>query len=189
MIELSNKLTHADCDLGTKHTHEGDYLAVLLPGYTPNSRAENFRPSRIPKDRLQSIVQSWTLQDVRLDAFFKNIALQDAEDQGTKSADEAFAAKLLFTPISASLSSSKIVINLASRIYRNNTVYLTPTLTFHAMIPDDSEIFRVVKRGSVRKLKKLVSSGAASLGDCDSMGRSLVNVRLKNVKPLLSKSY
>lgn len=102
--------------------------------------------------------------------------LPDAEDQDTESADEAFTAKLLITPVSAPKSNFQIVIDVASKKYHDRTMYLTPMLTFRAIVPDDSEVFRVVEGGSVRKLKKLLASGAASLGDCDSMGRSLLNV-------------
>lgn len=102
----------------------------------------------------------------------------DAEDQDTEIANEAFTAKLLLTPTSASVSSFQVIIDIASRAYQNRTVCFTPTLTFRAMIPSQSEVFHVVEGGSVKKLKKLLSSGVASLGDCDSMGRSLLNVSL-----------
>ena len=102
--------------------------------------------------------------------------MADKEDGNTESADEAFAAKVVITPTTTTLSNFQIIIDLASRTFQNGTAHLTPTLTFRAMIPDDSEVFRVVRGGSVKKLKKLLSSGAASLGDCDSEGRSLLNV-------------
>ena len=101
--------------------------------------------------------------------------LQETEDQSKENA-ETLAAKLIITPTAAQLSKFKIIIDIASREYQNHAIYFTPTLTFHATIPDDSEVFRIVKSGSVQKLKKLLSTGAASLGDCDSMGRSLLNV-------------
>ena len=114
--------------------------------------------------------------------------LPDGEYRNRESADEAFAAKLLITPVSALQSKFKIVIDLASEIYRDPTIYLTPTLTLRAIIPEYSKVFHVVKGGSVRKLKKLLNSGAASLGDCDPMGRSLLNVSLcRGVKYALNK--
>lgn len=125
---------------------------------------------------MQSIVRSWTLQHSRLDAIFRTMLLPDAEDQDIESSDEAFAARLLITPASAPSSNIQIVIDLASKTHYDRAIYFTPTITFRAMVPDDSEVFRVVEGGSVKKLKKLISSGRASLGDCDSMGRSLLNV-------------
>ena len=111
--------------------------------------------------------------------------LQDTKDHDTESA-ETFAAKLIVTPTSAQLSKIQIIIDIASREYQNRTVSFTPTLTFRAIVPDDSEVFHVVLSGSVHKLKRLLSSGGASLGDCDSMGRSLLNVSLcRHVKRAL----
>ena len=104
--------------------------------------------------------------------------LPDAEDQAAEGAEEAFAAKLLITPVSASSSNFQIVIDVASKTYHDRTMILTPMLKFRAIIPDDSEVFRVVEGGSVRKLKTLLNNGTASLGDCDSMGRSLLNVSI-----------
>lgn len=111
--------------------------------------------------------------------------LSSTEDQDRGSADEAFAAKLLFTPASTSHSNVQVIIDIASCADQNHKVFFTPTLTFRAMVPSDSEVFRVVEGGSVKKLKKLLSSGAASLGDCDSMGRSLLNVSLRGQKHAL----
>ena len=149
---------------------------MLLPSDSPKSLLEVYIRRRVPDVNLQSTTHSWTLQHARLDAIFKRFLLPDAGDQDTESADEEFAAKLLITPVSVPSSNFQIVIDLASKIHQNRITYFTPMLTFRAMIPNDSEVFRVVKGGSVKKLKKLLSSGAASLGDCDSMGRSLLNV-------------
>ena len=122
----------------------------------------------------------------RLDAFFKTTLFPDTEELDTESADEAFAAKILVTPTQASASNLQIAIDTVSRTYRNRTIYFTPTLTFRAMVADDSEVFRVVEGGSVKKLRMILSSGKASLGDCDSMGRSLLNVSIyKPVKHTL----
>lgn len=138
-----------------------------------------------PNASFQNIVRSWTLQNGRINASFKTMPLSNPEDQDTISAGEAFAVKLLVTPASTSLSSYQVIIDIASIAYQNRTVCFTPTLTFRAMVPSDSEVFRVVEGGSVKKLKKLLSSGAASLGDCDSMGRSLLNVSLRGQKHAL----
>ena len=99
-----------------------------------------------------------------------------SDDEAAESVDESFTAKVLVTPTSAPLSKFQIIIDIASRTHQSGTICFTPTLTFCAMIPNDSEVFRVVEGGSVGKLKKLLSSEAASIGDCDPMGRSLLNV-------------
>ena len=142
----------------------------------PKRLPTDIRQRRVPSVNLQTNLRSWTLVNGRLDAIFRTTVLPDAEDQDTESAEEAFAAKLLITPISGPISNFQIVIDVASKTYHDRTIYFTPMLTFRAVIPDDSEVFLVVRGGSVRKLKKLLDSGTASLGDCDSKGRSLLNV-------------
>ena len=57
-------------------------------------------------------------------------------------------------------------------------MFLTSMLTFRAIVLDDLEVFRVVESGSIRKLRKLLNNGTASLGDCDSKKRSLLNVSI-----------
>ena len=104
--------------------------------------------------------------------------LSDAEDQTTESAAEAFAAKLLIILVSASSSKTQIVVDVASKTYHDRTMFLTPMLAFRAIVLDNSEVFRVVEIGSVRKLRKLLNNGTASVGDCDLMGRSLLNVSI-----------
>lgn len=151
---------------------------MLFHSNPQNSLSERKRRRRVSNAVSQSTAGSWELRNGRLDAIFKRMLLPETEDNDTESADEAFATKVVITPASAPISRSQIVIDVASRMYRNRVTYFTPTLTFRAMIPNDSEVFRVVKGGSVKRLKKLLSSGAASLGDCDEKGRSLLNVCL-----------
>ncbi|KAL9065483.1 MAG: hypothetical protein Q9161_008188 [Pseudevernia consocians] len=161
-------------DIDLRRIDEGIDLGQMFPDET-GGLTQTFRRRRAPSANLQSIARSWITRYGRLDASFKTTLFPDPEDLDTESADEAFAAKLLVTPTSASVSNLQIVIDIASRTYQNRTIYFTPTLTFRAMVADDSEVFRVVGGGSVKKLGMLLSSGAASLGDCDSMGRSLLH--------------
>ena len=107
--------------------------------------------------------------------------LHDTKEQDTEYS-EALVAKFIVTPTSAQLSNLQIIIDIASREHQNRAIYFTPTLTIRNMIPDDSKVFRVVKKGSVKKLNRLLNSGAASLGDRDSRGRSLLNVGLGNMQ-------
>ena len=152
---------------------------VSLLSYSATNYLNNASKQRFPSFGLQSTVRSWTLRHGRLDATCRTMLLSDAEERDAESADEAFAAKLLITPVWASSSRYQIVVDVASRTYKDCTMFFPPTLTFRAMIPDDSKIFRVVRGGSVRKLQKLIESGEGSLRDCDPMGRSLLNVSLQ----------
>ena len=137
---------------------------------------EKIRRRRTPNANLREIVRSWVLRYARVDASLKTMPFPDVEGYDREHADEAFAAKVVVTPTSTTGSKFQIIVDLASKTYQNRMVHCIPTLTFRAMIPDDSEVFRVVQRGSVKKLRKLLSSGAASLGDCNPEGRSLLTV-------------
>jgi hypothetical protein len=54
---------------------------------------------------------------------------------------------------------------------------LKPTISFTAIIPDDSEIFALARGGDLQGIIKHVQQGHASLTDCDTKGRTLLNVR------------
>lgn len=53
-----------------------------------------------------------------------------------------------------------------------------PTLSFHAVIPDDSKVFQIIKRGDLDGLCRMLQDRLASLTDCDTQGRSLLWVSL-----------
>jgi cell division septum initiation protein DivIVA len=55
---------------------------------------------------------------------------------------------------------------------------LPSTISFQSVRPDQSIVFKIAASGCVEKLVELFEAGMASLSDCDSEGRSLLNVRL-----------
>ena len=54
---------------------------------------------------------------------------------------------------------------------------LPSTISFQSVRPDESHVFELATFGSVEELVALFEAGDASLSDCDSKGRSLLNVR------------
>lgn len=58
---------------------------------------------------------------------------------------------------------------------------LDPILWFHPVVPDNAEIFDAVENGNLDKMLELLNAGKASLRDCDSEGRSLLNVSYSTV--------
>lgn len=58
---------------------------------------------------------------------------------------------------------------------------LTPMLSARQMIPDDSEVFQTAATGTVKALRDLLCARKASLSDCDSKGRSLINVSIPEI--------
>jgi hypothetical protein len=55
----------------------------------------------------------------------------------------------------------------------------TPSLTFHATIPDDSAIFRAIRYDSFESIIRMFENGQANPFDCDSLGRSLMGYAIK----------
>lgn len=57
---------------------------------------------------------------------------------------------------------------------------LKPTLSFCAIIPDNSRIFVLAREGDLKGMINHIQQGHASLTDCDSRGRTLLNVSTGN---------
>lgn len=55
-----------------------------------------------------------------------------------------------------------------------------PTLSFCAIIPDDSRIFTLTSEGDLEGMINHIQQGHASLTDCDSKGRTLLNASQNN---------
>lgn len=54
----------------------------------------------------------------------------------------------------------------------------TPILSVSALLPGDSEVFRVIENGELDRLMKMLSLKEVSLADRDLQGRCLLNVSL-----------
>ena len=71
---------------------------------------------------------------------------------------------------------SKISVSFLQRLTSSGFGCVNPGLLFHPVVPKDAEIFKAVGTGDVDWMLELFNSGKASLRDCDSEGRSLLNV-------------
>lgn len=71
----------------------------------------------------------------------------------------------------------KISVSFLQRLTSSGFSCVNPGLLFHPVVPRDAEIFKAVTTGDVDRMFELLNSGKASLRDCDSEGRSLLNVR------------
>lgn len=91
--------------------------------------------------------------------------------------EEEFSARVAFTPASNTSSKFQFLLDLSQKLTNGNNILSTPILSFRSIIPKTSDVFRIVQYGSVYELRKALSEGCASLTDCDSKGRSLLNVR------------
>jgi hypothetical protein len=53
-------------------------------------------------------------------------------------------------------------------------------LTYQVMVPNDSEVFKIIDAGDVEALKNALAMKTASLTDRDENGRSLLSVSIKS---------
>jgi hypothetical protein len=73
------------------------------------------------------------------------------------------------------MSPLRVVVDLAPRLDP------TTTITYQAMIPNDSAVFKIARSGKVTDLIELFEKGTASLTDRDEQGGSLLSVSLCNL--------
>ena len=76
---------------------------------------------------------------------------------------------------------AKISVHFLQRFIGSGFNSLDPILWFHPVVPDNAEIFGAVENGNLDKMLELLNAGKASLRDCDSEGRSLLNVSYSTV--------
>ncbi|ERF72537.1 hypothetical protein EPUS_02818 [Endocarpon pusillum Z07020] len=84
-------------------------------------------------------------------------------------ADEAFTVRMAMVPSRKVAASSLIMFDFTPHLN------LPAKITYRAMIPNHSEVFRIVKRGQVKELIQALEEGTARLTDRDEDGRSLLN--------------
>jgi hypothetical protein len=85
------------------------------------------------------------------------------------------ATRLIIIPNDAGMSRLRVVVDLAPRLDP------TATITYQAMIPNNSAVFRIARSGEVTDLIELFEKGTASLTDRDEQGGSLLSVSLCNL--------
>lgn len=109
-----------------------------------------------------------------------NNADQGEDDILTRNVDEAvqevFEGTVSFIP-SRTTCRTKISTSFFQRSTNNGYFSLKPRLSFCAIIPDNSEIFALISNGDLEGIINHLQQGKGSLSDCDSEGRTLLNVR------------
>jgi hypothetical protein len=96
---------------------------------------------------------------------------------GCEATEEHFEAKAILTSFESSFPIPQMVFSLSEQTINGFNRILVPTLSFRPSRPDDSDIFEVAKYGSPHDLERMIENGRASLNDCNTKGRSLLNVR------------
>jgi hypothetical protein len=92
------------------------------------------------------------------------------QGDAASTANKTVAARVVIVPSSIETSPFRVVFDL--------TPHLDPStaITYQAMIPNDSEVFKIASFGEVKELIQLLERSTASLTDRDEEGRSLLNV-------------
>lgn len=80
---------------------------------------------------------------------------------------ETFAGSLTLMP-KTKKRRMKIRAFFVQNVIKRGAFSISPTISFHAVIPDDSEVFHCIRNGDLRGLIKLLEEGLASLTDCDT---------------------
>lgn len=73
-------------------------------------------------------------------------------------------------------SRKKLLLSFLQRFSSSGFTSLNPTLSFHALLPCDSDIFYAIEEGDMTYMLELLNDKEASLTDCDTEGRSLLCV-------------
>lgn len=73
-------------------------------------------------------------------------------------------------------SRKKVLLSFLQRFSGSGFTSINPTLSFHALLPNDSEIFCAIEDGDLLTLLRILNDKEASLTDCDTEGRSLLSV-------------
>lgn len=88
----------------------------------------------------------------------------------TKSLDKAWAAKVVLVPRRKRASAFRVVFDFTPRLDPLAKV------TYQAIVPNDSEVFRLVRENRVKELIEALKKGTAHLTDRNEKGRSLLSV-------------
>jgi hypothetical protein len=86
-------------------------------------------------------------------------------------------AKAILTPFKSSSPIPQMLFSISEQPVNGFNRLSMPTLSFRPSRPDDSPVFELAKYGSPHDLVLMIENGYASLNDCNTKGRSLLNVK------------
>jgi hypothetical protein len=176
---------------GHSHHRKGSSKIASKSPWTPvthNPPMESVPSSELKPSKAQYITESSLLsrQTIlgRIDVQFKEQwSLVHCNRLSDPSADEdppeeLVSARVILTPASRTGLRSQVTLEIAQALRKGNNILTTPTISFRSIVPYSSEIFDIVRYGSIIDLQKAIGKGKASTTDCDPKGRSLLNVSI-----------
>lgn len=100
------------------------------------------------------------------------------QESNSPEVTEIFLGSFSLLPANNNKHQTKISASFCQSIMNEGYSILHPLMSFCSVIPNNSPVFEVVRTGDVGALIELFSTGAAAPTDCDTEGRSLLNVSL-----------
>jgi hypothetical protein len=158
-----------DCDLEDSKKNANNFWNDVEANSTNSAVLfqHNQTPTRILRKRKDTIF-SMRSKMGRIDIRASKLSSDRIHDSSDSTAE------VIFTPTRA----AQLRFFLQQHVTQKSSTLLTPTLSIRNTIPDDSDIFKIAASGTVGKLREMFSSGEASPLDCDTNGRSLINVSI-----------
>jgi hypothetical protein len=94
-----------------------------------------------------------------------------------ESEDEYILGTVSFIPNKRRRTTNfRVQISIQQSVINGFMGSLRPTVSFSAMLPNASEVFRKVATGDLDGLRQMLTEGTASLSDCDELGNFLLVV-------------
>jgi hypothetical protein len=132
---------------------------------------------RRQKPQSQAVISSSVGAGGRIDIWTKTY--NNAQSGNIRDVAEQYYANITITPPLDTTNVHnvpQIVFQLARETTQYTSTLLTPIINFRRTRPDDNEIFTIARFGTSEELQRALFNGKASLNDCDTKGRSLINV-------------
>ena len=111
----------------------------------------------------------------------KNVERQNdiVDDRLDQKVENVFEGMISLIP-QKYISRTKFSTSFLQKWTEDGYFSLKPALSFCAIVPDNSHIFTLTREGDLEGMIKHIQQGYASLTDCDSRGRTLLNVSIDN---------
>jgi hypothetical protein len=106
---------------------------------------------------------------------------------GCDAIQDRIEAKAILTPFKSSSPIPQMVFYVSEEAVNGFNNLSMPTLSFRPSRADDSHVLEAAKYGNPHDLALMIENGLASLNDCNTKGRSLLNVWTANFYFILLK--
>lgn len=96
--------------------------------------------------------------------------------------DVSFMSVITFTADESQYKQFMLSMHLIQIYGIDGSNVLPPCIIGHTVIPDDAPILQAIRDWNLEEFERLLENGQARVWDCDSEGRSLLNVSLSRYR-------